>query len=81
MYQVTLYVLGICCINSIHSIEQELKALCGIISFKGSMPKGKIVIKYKPSLISSKEIINSIEERGFAIAKKIQHEQNNEIYN
>lgn len=81
MHQVTLYVMGICCFNRFHSIEEGVRALSGIISFKGSLPKGKIVIKFKPSLVSHMEIINRIEEEGYQIAKKVRQESYCEIYN
>jgi copper chaperone CopZ len=81
MNQVILYVPGICCMNMNQSIEHEIKAKKGIISYKGTLPKGKIVIEYTHSLVSSKEITQIIEERGFAIAKKVQKETNYDIYN
>ncbi|MEH7098057.1 heavy-metal-associated domain-containing protein [Neobacillus vireti] len=81
MNQVTLYVPGICCMNVNHSIEQEIKALNGIISYKGTLPKGKIVIEYTHRLISSQEITDIIKERGFSIVKKIQREKTVDIYN
>lgn len=81
MYQVTLYILGVCCLDRIQFVEKELKGLCGIISFKGFMPKGKLVIEYKPSSISSKEIIDRIENHGFAVVKKEQKEFCFDIYN
>ncbi|WP_338473053.1 heavy-metal-associated domain-containing protein [Niallia sp. XMNu-256] len=81
MYQITLYVLEISCLKSFHSIEKEIKGLGGIISFKSSLPKGKLVIKFKPSLISSLQIINMIEEKGLVIFKKEQREYCYGIYN
>ena len=81
MNQVTLYVPGICCLNMNHSIEQEIKSLKGIISYKGTLPKGKIVIEYTNSQVSSREISHIIEDRGFSIVKKIQREKTVDIYN
>ncbi|MGJ7911345.1 cation transporter [Neobacillus sp. LXY-1] len=80
MDQVTVYVMGICCLNSIQTIEQKITSMRGIISFKGLLPKGKIVIKFKPSLVNHMKIIHTIEEHGFAIAKLVHQEQNKEIY-
>jgi len=81
MNQVTLYVPGICCMNMNHSIEQEIKALKGIISYKGTLPKGKIIIEYTQSLVNSKEITHIIEDRGLSIGKKVQRNKNVDIYN
>jgi copper chaperone CopZ len=74
MYRITLYVPGICCFDRLHSIEKEIRGFAGIISFKSSMPKGKLVIEFKPSLVSSMKIIESIEEHGFTVVKKDQRE-------
>ena len=81
MIQLTLYVLGISCVNSAQSIEKYIKSFCGIISVSSSLPKGKIVIKFKPSLVSTMEIIDQIEDRGFAVLKKIKKESSFDIYN
>ena len=81
MYQVTLYVLGICCFESLNSIEKEIKGLCGVTSFKSTMPKGKLVIEFKPSLVRSTKIIDRIKEQGFAVVKKDQKEYCFEMYN
>ena len=81
MIHLTLYVLGISCVNSAQSIEKCIKSFCGIISVSSSLPKGKIVIKFKPSLVSTIEIIDQIEDHGFAVLKKIQKESSFDIYN
>lgn len=78
---VTLYIIGVCCFDRIHSVEKEIKGLYGIISFKGFFPKGKLMIEYKPSSVSSMEIINLIENHGFAVVKKVQEEFSFDIYN
>ena len=57
MYRITLYVLGISCLENFYSIEREIKGFGGVISFKSSLPKGKLVIEFKPSQISSRQIV------------------------
>lgn len=81
MYQLTLYVLGICCIETLKQIEKEIRCLHGISTFKVSVTKGRIEIEYGPSLICSKEIIDKMEAQGFLIIKKVQSEFYQEIYN
>lgn len=80
MYRITLYVLGICCFERLYSIEKEIRGFGGIISFKSSLPKGKLVIEFKPSLVSSMNIIERIEEQGFAVVKKDQREYYKELF-
>ncbi|MFB6467798.1 hypothetical protein ACE38V_13490 [Cytobacillus sp. Hz8] len=77
----TFYILGISSFNQIYLIEKKIKDLCGIISCKGSMPKGKLQVEFKPSIVSDIEIINKIEDQGFSVVKKIQREYYREIYN
>ncbi|NSL53203.1 heavy-metal-associated domain-containing protein [Calidifontibacillus erzurumensis] len=74
MKRLTMYVLGISCLKCIHLIEEELINLSGIFSFKGLLPKGKIVIEFNPSLVSVTKIIDQIENKGFAVLKTIQKE-------
>jgi len=81
MYQLTLYVLGICCLETLKKMEKEIRCLHGISSFKAFIPKGKVEIEYRPSLICSKEIIDNMEAQGFPIIKKVQSEFYQEIYN
>ena len=81
MYQITLYVLGISCLENFYSIEKEIKGFGGVISFKSSLPKGKLVIEFKPSLISSMQIIKRIEAKGLVVYKKNQREYCYGIYN
>lgn len=81
MYEVTLYVLGACCLERIRLVENEIKGLYGILTYKSSWPKGKIVIDFKPNLISSLEIIDRFEEQGFAVVKKVQREHCFDTYN
>lgn len=80
-YQVTLYILGISQIDNYYSIEKKITGLGGIISIKGSLPKGKIVIEFKPNFVSTKEIVNIIENLGFAVVKNIQREYCFDKYN
>ncbi|KEF37176.1 copper chaperone [Schinkia azotoformans MEV2011] len=75
MNHITLYVLGISCFKCVTKIEKEVEALCGIFSFKGKLPKGKITIEFNPSLVSTNKIIEKIEKQGFAVAKIIQKEE------
>lgn len=75
MNHLTLYVLGISCFNCVTKIEKELEELCGIFSFKGKLPKGKITIEFNPSLVSARNIIEKIENQGFSVAKTIQKEE------
>jgi len=72
MTQLTLYVHGINYVNSLHSIEQCIKNLRGIDSVKGTLPKGKITVKFKQNFVSAMDIIERIEEHGFEVVKKIQ---------
>ena len=81
MYQITLYVLGICCSERLSSIEKEIKEFAGILSFKSSLLKGKLVIEFKPSVVNSMKIIDRIEEQGFAVVKSEQREYYRELYN
>ncbi|MGG7619066.1 hypothetical protein [Bacillus coreaensis] len=81
LYQVTLYVLGICCLDKLSSIQKEVEGLVGVISFKGYSPKGKIVIEFKPHSLSTSEIVGKVEDQGFAVIKKVQREFFQEIYN
>ena len=81
MYQVTLHVLGICCLDTLSLLEKGVKDLCGIISFKSSLPKGRIVIEFNPSLVSSMKIVDEVENQGFAVVKSVQKEYHHEIYN
>ena len=81
MYRITLYVLGISCLEKFYSIEREIKGFGGVISFKSSLPKGKLVIEFKPSQISSRQIIERIEDKGLVIYKKDQREYCYGIYN
>lgn len=80
-YRVTLYVLGICCIDSLSSIKKEVEELVGVISFKGSSLKGKLVIEFKPNSTSTSDIVGKVEDQGFAVVKKVQREFLQEIYN
>ncbi len=81
LYRVTLYVLGICCLDSLSSIKKEVEGLVGVISFKGYSPKGKIVIEFKPNSLSTSDIVSKVEDQGFAVIKKVQREFFQEIYN
>ena len=74
MYQVTLYVLGISCLEKYDSIEKEIKGMGGILSFKGSLLKGKFIIEFKPGHVCAKEIVKRIENHGFSVWKKVQKE-------
>ncbi|WP_458415382.1 heavy-metal-associated domain-containing protein [Schinkia sp. CFF1] len=67
--------MGISCLNCIPSIEKEIHDLNGIFSFKGMLPKGKIVIKFNPSVVSSENIVDRIENKGFSVVKTIQKEE------
>ena len=42
MYRITLYVLGISCLENFYSIEREIKGFGGVISFKSSLPKREV---------------------------------------
>ncbi|WP_428909975.1 hypothetical protein [Niallia sp. Krafla_26] len=81
MYQITLYVLGISCLENYQVVEKEIKGLCGIISCKGSLPKGKIVIEFKPGDVNAKEIINRLERQGLSVWKKVQREFCYQVFN
>ncbi len=72
MTQLTLYVHGINYVESLHSIEQCIKNLGGIDSVKGTLPKGKITVKFKQCFVSAMDIIERIEGHGFEVVKKIQ---------
>lgn len=75
MNHLTMYVLGISCLNCIYKIEKEIQDLCGIFSFKGKLPKGKIIIEFNPSLVSTKNIVERIENGGFSVVKIMQKEE------
>jgi copper chaperone CopZ len=75
MNHLTLFVIGISCLNCVHKIEKEIKDLRGIFSFKGKLPKGKIVIEFNPSLVSTRNIIDRIEKEGFSVVKTVQKEE------
>lgn len=62
-------------------LEKEIQRFGGIHSIKASIPKGKITIEFKPSLVSSMEIANKIESKGYPIVKRVQKEYSCEIYN
>jgi copper chaperone CopZ len=81
MNRVILYVLGVCCVEKIQSIEHSVKSLKGITSFKGSLPKGKLVVEFRPSQVQTAEIIDQIEERGFAVLKNVKEEYVFDTYN
>ncbi|WP_394236499.1 hypothetical protein [Niallia oryzisoli] len=81
MTQLTLYVHGITYIDRLRSIEQCIKNLSGIVSVKGTLPKGKIIVKFQQSFVSSMEIINRIEGHGFEVVKKIQKDDGFETFN
>jgi copper chaperone CopZ len=80
-YRITLYVLGICCVDSLSSIKKEIEGVVGVLSFKGSSPKGKLVIEFKPNSVSALDIVDKIEDQGFAVIKKVQREYMQEMYN
>jgi copper chaperone CopZ len=81
MYQVTLYVLGICCPEKVNTIENGIRKLGGILTFKSSLLKGRIVVDFKPNYTSANQIIDRIEEQGLAVVKKVQRESCHDIYN
>ncbi len=75
MNHLTLYVMGISCLKCVTKIEKEIEELCGIFSFKSKLPKGKITIEFNPSLVSTNNIVERIENQGFSVAKIIQKEE------
>jgi copper chaperone CopZ len=81
MYQVTLYVLGICCQEKVMSVESVIRDLGGILTIKCSLLKGRMVIDFKPNDVSANQIIDKIEQQGFAVVKDILRRSSNEIYN
>lgn len=81
MYKAILYVPGICCVDSFQIIEEVLNSIAGINSVKGTLPKGKIVVEFQPSNISTKDLVNIIEKQGYTVMKNTQKETNFDIYN
>lgn len=75
MNHVTMYIYGASCLDCIRLIEKEMIDLGGIFSFKGLMPKGKLFIKYNPSIINISKIVDKIEKIGFSVVKIIQKEE------
>lgn len=75
MNHVTMYIYGASCLDCIRLIEEEMIDLGGVFSFKGLMPKGKISLKYNPSIINISKIVDKIENIGFSVVKIIQKEE------
>ncbi|WP_077211969.1 heavy-metal-associated domain-containing protein [Bacillus dakarensis] len=81
MYKAILYVPGICCVESFQVIEELLKSLTGINSVRGTLPKGKIVVEFQPSNVSTMDLVKIIEKQGYPVVKNTQKEMNFDIYN
>ncbi|WP_071394090.1 heavy-metal-associated domain-containing protein [Bacillus tuaregi] len=81
MTQLTLYVQGISYVDHLHAIEQCIQNLRGIESVKGTLPKGKITVKFKQSFVSTRDIVGRIEAHGFEVVKKIQREHRFSAFN
>ncbi|KAA9028470.1 heavy-metal-associated domain-containing protein [Niallia endozanthoxylica] len=81
MTQLILYVNGINYVDSLYSIERCIKSLRGIDSVKGTLPKGKITVKFKQSFVSAMDIIDRVEVQGFEVVKKYQKDYCFDTYN
>lgn len=67
--QVELRVPEIHCAGCVRSIEAGVVALEGIADVRGDAAEKTVVVRYNPSVVTSEEIEEAIEKRGFAVER------------